>query len=67
MGSLKKGNIVRYVGKTEGFFTHNQIYEVTEEPDQQYFYKDYAIKIKDDTLNPHIITESYFNSHFIIE
>ena len=67
MRNLKKGSMVRYTGKTTGFFTYNKIYKVVEEAYEQYFSKTYAVKIKDDTLNPHIITESYFNSHFIIE
>lgn len=47
MRNLKKGSMVRYTGKTTGFFTYNKIYKVVEEAYEQYFSKTYAIKIKD--------------------
>ena len=67
MRNLKKGSMVRYTGKTTGFFTYNKIYKVVEEAYEQYFSKTYAVKIKDDISQPHIITEDYFDSYFTTE
>ena len=67
MRNLKKGSMVRYTGKTTGFFTYNKMYKVVEEAYEQYFSKTYAVKIKDDISQPHIITEDYFNSYFTTE
>lgn len=61
--SLRKGDLIRYIGETKGSFTHNQIYEVIRESKNG----ELLITIKDDSLKPHFITNEYFKDNFMIE
>ena len=61
--SLKKGDLIRYISKSKGSFTHNQIYEVV----RGCKYGELIITIRDDNFKPHIITNEYFKDNFMIE
>ena len=67
MINIKKGNLVRYIGSTDGNLTHNQLYEVWRGYTYDFDDHDFYIYIIDDDKKYCAVSEEYFYDKFIRE
>ena len=67
MINIKKGNLVRYIGSTDGNLTHNQLYEVWQGYTYDFDDHDFYIYIIDDDKKYFAVSEEYFYDKFIRE
>ena len=65
MKSLKRGDVVRYIGENGECFTNNQIYEVQKEWHCVHAWEEFCIILYDDSREKHYISEDYFRDYFI--